>query len=250
MRHGVQLYIAALCLLLLGCDRGVMSTEIPLYKLKVTAEVDTPEGVRSGYAVSEHRGHISRLRSAEISPFNGSVSGEAVAVDLPGGKTLFVVNECRNSAYACAAFGGGVIPYETLPGYVETDMHDTYARNIETARQGSEAIRKAVGTTAVMPPAYYPMMVRFGDPANPETVEEVDPANLAASFGKGYAIRKITVEITDEPVTRGMRQRLPWIDTLQHSLVERKQGQMIGDMPAAHKLVPGYFSFNMNRVKE
>ena len=32
----------------------------------------------------------------------------------------------------------------------------------------------------------------------------VDPANLAASFGTGYALRKVTLEITRAPVTSGV----------------------------------------------
>lgn len=38
---------------------------------------------------------------------------------------------------------------------------------------------------------------------DPNSVREVDPANLAATFGPGVSLKRITLEIRDEPVTEG-----------------------------------------------
>jgi hypothetical protein len=40
-------------------------------------------------------------------------------------------------------------------------------------------------------------------------VQRVDPANLAASFGPGIRLKRITVEVTDDDVTTGIEKRLP-----------------------------------------
>ena len=56
-----------------------------------------------------------------------------------------------------------------------------------------------------------PMLVRFADIADPKTVERVDPENLAASFGAGYALQRVVVEETDDPVTSGIEKRLRWL---------------------------------------
>lgn len=55
------------------------------------------------------------------------------------------------------------------------------------------------------------MLVRFRDILDPMTVEEVDPSDLAASFGPGNALRRITVEIIKDPLTRTIGERLPWL---------------------------------------
>jgi hypothetical protein len=54
------------------------------------------------------------------------------------------------------------------------------------------------------------MLVRFGDIADPKTVAKVDPDDLAASFGKGVTLRRITVERTKDKVTTGIEKRLGW----------------------------------------
>lgn len=54
----------------------------------------------------------------------------------------------------------------------------------------------------------YPMLVTFGDIDDPTSVERVDTDDLAARFGMGYALERITVQITDDPVTTGIEARL------------------------------------------
>jgi len=56
-----------------------------------------------------------------------------------------------------------------------------------------------------------PVLVRFRDPKVPTSVELVDPLNLAASFGSGVTLTRASVEITDDPVTKGIETRLPWL---------------------------------------
>jgi hypothetical protein len=51
--------------------------------------------------------------------------------------------------------------------------------------------------------------VRFKDEKDPKTVEAVDPANLAASFGDGVRLKRVTIETTTDPVTTGIERRLP-----------------------------------------
>lgn len=53
--------------------------------------------------------------------------------------------------------------------------------------------------------------MRFGDIADPKTVERVDPDDLAASFGMGVKLRRITVQITEDAVTKAIGQRLGWV---------------------------------------
>lgn len=58
----------------------------------------------------------------------------------------------------------------------------------------------------------YPMLVTFGDLGDPTSVARVDPDDLAASFGEGVSLKRVTVELTDDPVTKGIEERLPTPD--------------------------------------
>lgn len=62
------------------------------------------------------------------------------------------------------------------------------------------------------------MLVTFRDIDDPASVEKVDPANLAATFGEGVSLKRITVELTDGPVTRGIEERLPWLPNVYENL--------------------------------
>jgi hypothetical protein len=55
-----------------------------------------------------------------------------------------------------------------------------------------------------------PVLLRFRDPADPTSVELVDPSSLAASFGPGVRLKRAFIEITDDPITKGIEARLPW----------------------------------------
>ena len=62
-----------------------------------------------------------------------------------------------------------------------------------------------------LPFKYLPMLVRFRDPNDPTSVERVDPLDLASSFGPGVTLKSAFVEITDDPLTRGIEARFPWV---------------------------------------
>lgn len=57
-----------------------------------------------------------------------------------------------------------------------------------------------------------PMIISFGRVEDPDTIIQVDPMNPAEVLGRGYSISKATIELTDEPITRGViEKRLPWL---------------------------------------
>jgi hypothetical protein len=57
----------------------------------------------------------------------------------------------------------------------------------------------------------WPMFVRFRDLRDSASVEEVKPEELKAAFGEGYALRRVTVERTDDPVSYDISKHLPWL---------------------------------------
>ncbi|NRA88214.1 MAG: hypothetical protein HRU28_12670 [Rhizobiales bacterium] len=60
---------------------------------------------------------------------------------------------------------------------------------------------------------FYPTFVTFDDVLNPKSVKQVDPDNLFLTFGTGYNVKSITIEIVDENMSVGkLESLLPWIN--------------------------------------
>ncbi len=184
--------IVPLALALGGCG----STE--KFRYKMIVEVETPQGVRSGYAVRE----IVLRRSPNV-PMLGAdrgsinVRGEAVAVDIAPGKTLFALLTGRHGDVDYAGTGMMAIfrVMDRVPGR-KGGPHELWP-NVPTIR---EPITNPL-----------PMLVRFGDMADPTSVERVEPGALAAVFGPGVKLKRISVSATTEAVTTGIGKRARWL---------------------------------------
>jgi hypothetical protein len=168
------------------------------YRYKMTVELETPEGLRTGHAVRQVSFHP---RPEGV--YSARVTGEAVAVDLPDGQTLFALLADRggNQNYA-AWIAGWALKAALKPGGANADYEagrfaELYPTQPRTA--------SPIGQTSV------PMLVRFRDPADPKSIERIDPDELSASFGAGVRLKRITVEITRDRVTSGIALRLPWV---------------------------------------
>ncbi|MEL7739057.1 hypothetical protein AAG614_11795 [Citromicrobium bathyomarinum] len=61
------------------------------YRFRMTVQVETPGGVRTGSSVYEVSAENKVAITREMATRGWSVKGEAVAVDLPGGRALFAV---------------------------------------------------------------------------------------------------------------------------------------------------------------
>ena len=179
------------------------------YRFRMTVEVETPQGLRSGssvyavWAANDFPGSQKRL---------WRVSGEAVAVDLPDGRTLFAL--LRTNAHFEDMVGLSMTALD--PGF--TSQYDV----VGTAKR-FEAM-DGNGREALVDPANYPMLVTFRDIDDPASVELVDPDNLAASFGEGVKLKRITVQITDDSVTTGIEKRLGWLKRGADGGLDRTMG--------------------------
>lgn len=162
-------------------------------RYKMTVEVDTPEGVKSGFTVREMGLSTDNI----MRPTTGSLKGEAVAVDLPGGQVLF----------ALLTGGDGDVDYAMQIG----GRAEVWGKSPSEPRYGPvELYPAAPNTVGLERTDPLPMLVRFRDLSNPKSVERVAPANLAATFGPGVRLRRITVEMTDGDVTTGIERRFSW----------------------------------------
>ncbi|PLK22388.1 hypothetical protein C0V72_15100 [Porphyrobacter sp. TH134] len=203
--------LALAALVLAGC--AVVEDKAPDYRYRLTVEIETPDGVKSGSSVIEVRQTLVRAGS---SPANQAVErrvrGEAVAVDLPGGKTLFALLRSDNDIDWVSRV------YVLLTPQRREAFEDAMDNVLEVT--GERTLPRMWPANVIMPKrSAYPMMVTFRDPADPTTVALVNPDDLAAKFGEGVKLKRITVELTDERVTSGIEERLKWLPQVRGALV-------------------------------
>ncbi len=113
-----------------------------------------------------------------------SMRGEAVAVELPHNQYVFAL--LTYNAY--------------LTGKV---FHDIVGGVVSQPEKGWAGVIGDVQEVRALDQEDYPMLVTFTDINDPKTVKKVDPKNLAATFGTGVFLKRITLEITNKPVTKG-----------------------------------------------
>lgn len=176
----------------------------PGHKYRMTVEVETPAGVKSAsniLAVTPYRGYTPGG--------NTRTSGDAVFVDLGGGKNLVAL-----LAHPDKTLDLDAINYVALRAYpAATGKRVNF--NDMSKQSGAVPVQGAL----------IPVLVTFADPANPASVRVVSPDDVEAVLGKGFRLRGITAEAVPnglwpvdfggalgEPVTRGIKGWLPWLD--------------------------------------
>ncbi len=191
-RRGLIGLLAGAAVLTLGGCKKAGQPDPNIMRYKMTVEVETPDGPRTGVAV----------REVELKEGGGfwfgegrsqiKVRGEAVVVDLPDGQTLF----------ALLASGNGQVDYAGRD--IRSLFKQLGGNRIQLWPNPPETNRPIIRDPL-------PMLVTFRDIDDPTSVEKAEPDDLAASLGNGYALKSITVTITDDSVTSGIEKRLGWL---------------------------------------
>lgn len=188
----------------------------PTYRYRVTVEVDTPEGLKTGSSVIE----VKTSRSGDHSipspnMLSYKVRGQAVTVDLGQRGKLFALLD--SNGYGVWAQGGLEMVVPPTPVEQATKMADEYGyrRARALALKGPQELPRHLASQRPPPkpsdpPAAYPTLVRFRDITNSKSIERVDPDNLAVTFGQGVKLRRITLERSYDPVTTGIEDNFKW----------------------------------------
>ena len=179
--------------------------ETHVWRQKLTLVVETPDGEVSGSVVTQVRvaffANPSALTGREVSY---SLIGEATVVEVLPGRYLFALISGSEERFAAAAkdrFKGMTrgewlrqIPLQTEPVALTGDL--------------------------------IPTLVTFDDVSHPETVQRVNPDDLAAVFGEGVRLKAVTLEITDEAVTEGRVEGvLGWLGLYPEPRLIRPDGR-------------------------
>jgi hypothetical protein len=199
----------------------VATVAFPSYthRYRLTIEVDTQEGVRSGSSVIEvsTRPSSSTLFYASASP---KAKGEAVYVDLGHGRNLVALMAFGPDARAQHSMAG--LAFEVL-GLSSSNPDDL------------KRISKLTGR-ADLRGDLIPTLVTFKDARDPRSVQVVSPPDLSA-IGPGIRLKGAWIEMTQDVVTTGIDQRLPWLADMER----RGLGSTITGRPGILTINVPYF---------
>ena len=162
------------------------------WRQKLTVGVASPTGPRSASSVLAVQCGSSPkwVPGAGAGGLGCQVQGEAVALELAPGQVLFAL----------------LTPAPGATNYPDKVAYHVFFpdRTLTTVEERGEQLERHIrGEVRELPRQQYPLLVTFTDLTDPTTVKVVDPENLAATFGPGVSLKRLTLEITDEPVTEG-----------------------------------------------
>ncbi len=214
---------------------GQASKKTYSWRYKMTVEIETPEGIKTGSSVREVT--ILFMPTGNTHPkdrkYNNYISmkGEAVVVDLGERGTVFAIL----SGPLLGVDYGKRIPFYVFP-------HDPPGGTIEGAKYYSELKGKKV-----LEPTYYPMFVTFTDLDDPKSVVSllryksndsyprkytIEENYFEKYFGQGVKLKSVTLEMTDEEVIWKIKPYLQWLHEFYN---KRLDGNRYGSSDAIYK---------------
>jgi len=202
-------------IIIAGVALLVFRAQATIYRYRLTVEVETPEGLRTGSAVREVRWRSGRQITSEADSSSMTHRGEAAMVELPNGQVLFALMSPNGQETPRLAFGS--------------------ARQTAASDRSLKILKPPLRPDLQFGESGYPRLVRFGDMRDPTTVVSVDPENLPLSFGPGYRLVRITAEIVDDDVTTKIKNRLPWLDIHPEQALKRIHSGNDWSLPASLK---------------
>ena len=176
-----------------------LATPTYTYRYRLTVEVNTPEGVKSGSSVIQ----VSTEKMPDwlqvIFPDQTRVKGEAVFVDL--GKEKHVIAVLAKGAHA----EDGELMKRIAPYVFHRQKN---SRSVETTKM----LTNHTGLQADVDLSVRPTLVTFADMNDPLSVKVVDVAytrkesdkKFSEVYGEGYSLKRVWVEMTDKPATHGV----------------------------------------------
>jgi hypothetical protein len=211
------------------------------FRYKLTAEVMTPEGLKTGSSVIE----VSYSSTNPI-PNPGRwrldrLTGEAVFIDLGNGKNIFFTLGNYESGRLSRSW---TLPYPE--GHLDTenrsdDIFDYSKMNgalsalwlpIKFYKLGrtpgnEREMAQRISTMRNAPPILVPLknlptVVTFDNVNASNTIHVVDVENSSATLGHGYEIKQVLIEITTEDITHRIRTVLPWLSKYPEPAVFRR----------------------------
>jgi hypothetical protein len=174
------------------------------YRYRLSVEVETPDGLRSGSSVIEvryemfpkivtDRDHISR------------VFGEAVFVDLGRGKNV-VALLASGPRGEDVGYPGGVV-FQAF----ELNGNDPNTPKLLPQLQGKRDLDIYHSSYHDRTRRFLPTFVTFGDPKDFKSVKLAPHGLFDEIFGAAYKLHGVSIQMTRDAITKQIEKNLPWL---------------------------------------
>jgi hypothetical protein len=182
------------------------------FRYKLTAEVMTPEGLKTGSSVIEvNLSHHGNWGNGEGTA--DTLTGEAVYVDLGHGKNLFVLlgsDRWRNDSLTETGDARRELGSQSALDLLQ------FVHKLDRRLGEERGFQWRVNKLVDQPPVAVkftniPLMGSFADMQKPETFRTLDPDDLKSVLGDGFALKQVTLQIVDERLNTGLNKTLPWL---------------------------------------
>ena len=202
-RRGMLGLIGGALVSMLG---GCWAPSSARYRFRMTVEVETPQGLKSGSSVIEVR--LARgMAIGDSSGVSSEVFGEAVVVDLPDGP-LFVLLKMPDAGPPLQAVAPAALLGRRSNGPDEV-MSDTAKLGSTWFGEYRAELPRTRDNGSQLSNNNWPMMVRFRNLTDPRSIEIVQPDVIG--------VKRILLETTNDNVTTGIEKWLPWLPELHGS---------------------------------
>lgn len=173
------------------------------YRYKLYLTIKTPSGQIEKSNTSEVNISFPLFNILAPTSYKTNHIGDAFFIDLGAGKSIILIELQQNGFDRKDT-------WRNLPFYAAIPKISLNKRRIPSEIK----LAKEAGKLEV-PLKELPMTIILRRINDPETIAEIDPLKLSAYLGSGYAVTGAMIELTDEPVTRGLIElKLPWLRDL------------------------------------
>ncbi len=207
------LYVALPVALIYGAIQVMYPT--CTFRYKLTAEVMTPDGLKTGSSVIEVSYHDFSSLSG-VPNLIMSARGEAVLVPLDE-KRLFVVTlTSAESGRGQTNNGSYDLPAELVKGPLDLYALPLKVLNVSWIRHDERKLVEQIAVSRrerqrlAVPFANLPTLVVFNRIADPDSIVVVQPDELDKTLGSGFALQNVWLELSEDLPTNTQMKMFPW----------------------------------------
>ncbi|WP_168075562.1 hypothetical protein [Caulobacter sp. SSI4214] len=173
---------------LFGCDLRLRN-----FKYKLSVEIEVSGKRYLGHGVRQiYQNHVSAWPD-QTSIINTYVSGEAFWIDVDHGPSLFLLLK------------------DHRPGVNSVWNPIRYL----FSEEGGAARSLGDGKIVHLKPEYLPGLLVFGNISDSSSAILIHPENIKDVYGRDARIISSELSITNSPLTRGIKDKIPWIDNFK-----------------------------------
>jgi hypothetical protein len=223
------------CLIALGIPVGLAIAVVGLFWLnfytihvryRLTVEVQDGDKIKTGSSVIDVGYSIQPDSAVNLGgrDTHPTPVGYAPTVDLGEKGLLFLTfanapsgpeyhdGRNRNQQISCSLDDIGCLPFAAYfqPG---TNIGSSYSQQKEALHQ----LLRQSGPRDV-PFVILPELVRFREIDDPHTLVRVSPYDLAASFGPEVKLKRVILQLTDDPVTPPPKNWPQWLNVRRQNV--------------------------------